>query len=228
MRQPPANLGLEIALDDLRVVEVHLHAQVRDADLLANRVRLPLRVEEVAGHVARVDRLDHDRHVLHGGLLAGEAHVALVRAQPPRPLGVVGALRQHPGHHVDSRTAQRLREAQRRDHAGRELVLASRQRRQAPVAGFPAAGRRVDQHDVELVLRDARRDLPHLEVVAERELDRTKARLRRLAEGLESRLAASADERLAAADIRRWERRTSPAPAAPPVPVAPPGSPIGS
>ena len=53
-------------------------------------------------------------------------------------------------------------------------------------------------------------------------------RLRRLAEGLESRPAASADERLAAADIRRWEQRTSPAPAAPPLPVAPPGSPIGS
>jgi len=52
-------------------------------------------------------------------------------------------------------------------------------------------------------------------------------RLHRLAEGLESRPAASADERLAAADIRRWERRTLPSPDAPPVPVAPPGSPIG-
>jgi hypothetical protein len=38
------------------------------ADLLADRMRLGLRVEEVARVVARVQRLDQDRNVLLGRL----------------------------------------------------------------------------------------------------------------------------------------------------------------
>jgi hypothetical protein len=52
-------------------------------------------------------------------------------------------------------------------------------------------------------------------------------RLGRLADRLENLPAASGDERLAAADVRRWEGRTQPAAAAPATPALPPGSPIG-
>ncbi len=113
--------------------------------------------------------------------------VALVGAQPPRALLVVGALGQHAGHDVQARAVQRLRVAQRGDDARGELVLAAAERREAAVAGLVVAGRRVDQHDLELVLGHAGRDLARLVVVAEGELDGAKARVRGLAEAIEER-----------------------------------------
>jgi hypothetical protein len=49
-----------------------------------------------------------------------------------------------------------------------------------------------------------------------------------LARDLQSRSGLDPDERLALADIERWQKRTQPAPPLPEPPPAPPGSPIGS
>ncbi len=48
----------EVAFDDLAVIPVELHLQVRRADFVANRLRVVPAVQEEAGHVACVDRLD--------------------------------------------------------------------------------------------------------------------------------------------------------------------------
>ena len=53
-------------------------------------------------------------------------------------------------------------------------------------------------------------------------------RLLSLADRLEQLPQPSAFEHLAAADIRRWERREAPAVGPPPTPDVPPGSPIGA
>src|SRR5438067_310958 len=74
-----AQLHREIAFDDLAVVEVHLHLQVRRADVGADGVRLVLAVEEVAGNVARVDWLDDDANAGGGGLGRGEREIVQVR-----------------------------------------------------------------------------------------------------------------------------------------------------
>src|SRR5215471_1909865 len=79
VRQPAADLLRKIALDDLRVVEVHLHLEIRRRDVLADRMRLGLRREQIVRHVARVERLDQDRHALLRGLRAGELEIARIR-----------------------------------------------------------------------------------------------------------------------------------------------------
>ena len=53
-------LHRDIAFDDLAVVDVELHLQIRRADFVADRLRVVLTVQEEAGDVAGVDRLDHD------------------------------------------------------------------------------------------------------------------------------------------------------------------------
>ncbi len=66
-------------------------------------------------------------------------------------------------------------------------MLAPGQRREAAIAGLVIARRRIDQHDLELVLGDARGDFLDLVFVAERELDGAKTGVRRFAEPFEER-----------------------------------------
>ena len=60
-RQPAFGASRPDHLDDLRVVQVRLHPQVRRADRLADRVRVGPACSEVAGHVARIDQFDQQR-----------------------------------------------------------------------------------------------------------------------------------------------------------------------
>ena len=208
VRQPAADLGGEVALHHLRVVEIELHAQVGHGHFLADRVRVGLVVEQVARHVARVDRLDQHGDALLRRLLAGEAQVALVRAQPARPFVGVRGVGHHARHHVQARTAERMRVAQAGHDARRELVLAPRQRRETAIAGGEIARRRVDQHHLEVVLLHPRDDLLDLELVAERKLHGTKARLRRFAEALQERHLVE-HERQVGAEARHTARKRS-------------------
>ncbi len=77
--------------------------------------------------------------------------------------------------------AQRLRDARG------ELRLARRQRREAALAGGEIARRRVDQHALQVVLREPRGDLGRRNVVREGELDSAKTGARRRAEAIEER-----------------------------------------
>ena len=85
-----ADLHRHVAFDDLAVVQVHLHLHVGLADLGHQFVRMVLPVEEEAGDVARVDRLQQQVHALPRGLARGPAQVGdvggpqLARAPGPR------------------------------------------------------------------------------------------------------------------------------------------------
>ena len=154
----PQLLG-QVALDDLRVVEVHLHLEVLRADLGPDRVRLRLRVQQITREVAGVDRLDHDRHALARRFGAGKAQVANVRARAPLALGRIGPFGNDAGHDVDARASERLRVLQRVRDGRSELVLAPRQRCEAAIAGRPVARRCIDQHDFKAMLALPRDDL---------------------------------------------------------------------
>src|SRR5216684_6543445 len=84
--QRPAQLGRQIALDDLRVIEIHLHFHVRHADFLADGVRFSLRCEQITGYVARSDRLNGERYAVLLRFPSCEAQIADERRSMPRAL----------------------------------------------------------------------------------------------------------------------------------------------
>lgn len=171
-RQVLAQLHRHVAFDDLAVVEVELHLQVRCAEGLHDAVCLVLAVQEVAGHVAQVDRLD--QHVPSGrsGTLGRPGDIPFVGGlQPP----AVGALRRETCHHVDPRAAERLGIVQRPREAVTELGFAPRQAGDATVTRVPVTGRRVEQHLLQTVVLQTPGDLTRFEGVGEQVLDRLEA-----------------------------------------------------
>ncbi|MNT44383.1 hypothetical protein D3C72_1809080 [compost metagenome] len=141
-------------------------------------MRVVLPVQEVARHVAQVDGLDEDVAPRAGGLGGGPAQVADAQvlerfALHPR--------RHHARQHVDARAAQRLGILQSLVHPGAELGLAPRLRRCAarlllPCGGHAGAvstaGRRVEQHQLQSVVREPRGDVGGLEGVGKLKLHR--------------------------------------------------------
>ncbi len=109
---------------------------------LDHRHRLARRVQEIAGDVAVVDRLDDHRDALAGEPLGGVAQIGDVDALA---LGAVAPLRPQPGHRVQQPALRRFGVDQRLLDAGAELRLAPRQRRHPALAGRPVAGRHVEQ-----------------------------------------------------------------------------------
>jgi hypothetical protein len=135
----------QIALDDLHVIEVHLHREVRRADLFADGVRLGLRREEISGDIARIDRLDRERDALLRGFPRRQAQVAHERRALARaPLGVP-AVGNKPCHDMHAGTLEGVRIGKRSDDAGGELVLAAGLRCKPAIACVAIAGRGVDQ-----------------------------------------------------------------------------------
>ena len=53
MRQPALELRRDVALDDLRVIEIHLHLEIRGAHFVANRMRVRLGREEIIRSTSR-------------------------------------------------------------------------------------------------------------------------------------------------------------------------------
>jgi len=138
-----ADFHRHVALDDLAVVQVHLHQQVRCADFAHDFMRMVLPVQKVAGNVAGIDRFDQDLHAGAGRLLASPGEVLEVGGAVR---GAVRALGQQARHQVHAPAAQRLGVGQRRlSHAGAKLRLASGQAGQAAFAFVPVARRAVEQ-----------------------------------------------------------------------------------
>lgn len=48
----------DVALHDLGVIKIHLHFEIRRIHLGQQCMRVPLIIQEIARHVARIDRLD--------------------------------------------------------------------------------------------------------------------------------------------------------------------------
>jgi hypothetical protein len=165
--QPAPHLHRQVALHDLRVVQVHLHAKVGCARFLADGVRFGLRVEEVPWNVARVDRLDQrdDAGALELG--AGMTQVLQVRA----PAGcAVGARRQQTGHDVQPRGAERARVIERGGDSGAKLRFAAGERRETALARLPVARRQVEQHAFQLCCAQRGRHLVRRVCVGKKKL----------------------------------------------------------
>src|SRR5690606_25947875 len=73
--QVAAQLGGQVAFDDLAVVEVHLNLEVGQADHVQDAVRLVLAVQEEAGHVPLVDGFDEQVATGSRGLFGRPAQV---------------------------------------------------------------------------------------------------------------------------------------------------------
>ena len=177
-----AQLHREIALDDLAVIEIHLHLEVKCADFRADGVRLVLAVEEKTRNVAGVDRLDHDGDAGRGRLsrrIVEIAHIgrAVERAVLARP--------DQAGHQVHALVAEHARILERARDAAPEFVFAAGQRGEAALARVPIARRPVEQRLGEAVLGQARADVRSRVSVWEQELDALEAVLRGGVEALE-------------------------------------------
>src|SRR5713226_1489493 len=75
-----ADLGGEVALHDLDMVEVELELQVGPADALDDPHRLAGVIEEIAGNVAGVDRLDDGGEAGVGDPVGGPAQIVDIDA----------------------------------------------------------------------------------------------------------------------------------------------------
>ena len=137
------------------MVQVELHLQVGRAHRLHDGVGLVLAVQEEAGDVAGVDRLDQHLHAVRRGLLRRPGQVGQVAVAQR---GAVGAGGHQAGHHMDALAAQRRGVRQRLvEQAATELVHPVGQAGQATLAGVEVAGRGVEQRLRQAMLLQPRR-----------------------------------------------------------------------
>ena len=167
-----ADLRRQVAFHDLAVVQVHLHLQVRRADALDDRVRVGLGVQQVAGEVARVDRLDQRVEPVIAQTLRGPGDVvdvglalrdALALA-PTRP--AIRCTRGQPSAFAYSiaRSTPRRNSSCRPGRAG-----------DTPLPAGPVPRRCIDQHLLQAVPVEFVADRRRAELVGELALDRLEA-----------------------------------------------------
>ena len=165
-------LHRHVAFDDLAVVQVHLHLQIRRADGLHDAVRLVLPVQQVAGDVAAVDRLDQHLAADGGSLPGGPGQVGLVGGLQAGP---VHTRRRQAGHHMQARAAQRVGIGQGLLETAAELGLAAGQAGEAALTGIEVAGRGVEQHLLQAMVGQAPGQRLGLEGIGEEEFHRLEA-----------------------------------------------------
>ncbi len=142
---------MQIAADDLHVIEIELHLDVRLARLGDDVGGVLDVVEEIIRPVARVDRLDQQRDVLGRGEIGGALEIVEKHAVGGRAL-----LGRHlAGKAMDRAAADRRDVIERAGKQPGEILLAPGHRRQAELA-LALARRRVDAEHGELVARDRR------------------------------------------------------------------------
>ena len=165
----------EVALHDLHMVKVELELQIGVADLVDDPHRVGRRVQEIAGDVAVVDRLDDD-----GDAVARRALGRVTQILDVHPLGraSVAALRHEAGHRVHEPATGRLGVDERLVDPGAKLRLAARQRRHPALARGPVSGRHVEQRLGEPVPAQCRRDGFWRVVVGAEIFDRLKTAFR--------------------------------------------------
>ena len=192
-RQVLANFHGHIALDDLAMVEVHLHLEVVRPHGLHDAMGLVLPVEEKAGDIAGVDGLDE--HIPTGRLGLG--------ACPGQVLQVGGlmlrtgfALRQQTGHDMDAGAIEGLGVFQRERKTRTKFGFAPRNAGAAPTPrgpsgldarGIGAARRGIEEHLLQAPVLQSGLNLGSVESVRKQVLDRFKAVLGRGLKTIEER-----------------------------------------
>ena len=168
-----AQFHRQVALDDLAVVQVHLHLQAGRAYGLHQRMGLVLAVQVIARDVSGVDRLDQHRDAQRRGLRCGPGQIGLV-GLGQRFLRRAG--RRQTGHHVHSRASQRDRVRQGLlDEAAAEFGDPVRQAGQPALARLEVAGWRVEQRLGQPQVVQAGGDLLAVKCIGKQVLDRVEA-----------------------------------------------------
>ena len=139
-------------------------------------------VEEVAGHVARVDRLDHDVEAMRREELGGVGHRFAERRDRPG-IAAVGDAR-HQMHALD---AGRFGIGQRGVQALLQIVETIRQRGKSLFAGVPIARRQVEQRLRQAVALEPLADRVRRMLIGKQEFDRGESRFGRRIEAVEER-----------------------------------------
>ncbi len=126
-------------MDDLAVIDIELQLQVRDLEFDDQVAREDKIVEEVSGHVARVDRLDHDIEAVGREKFRGPCHrfVECLDRLAVAPVGDAG-------HQMQPLDAGRLGIGQCGVQALLEILKTLGQRGKAFFAGVPIARRQVE------------------------------------------------------------------------------------
>jgi len=155
-----------LAMDPLAVVDVELQLEVGQRQLRDQRRRLAEIVQEIARHVAAVERLQDDVQPVLGRRRAGEAD-----GLPIACAGLRRARRGDARHHVQPAHPRRQRVVHGLRHARLELRPTLGKHRHAAVAGRPVARRHVEQRDLQPVGLQAIGDLLRRMFVGEEEFD---------------------------------------------------------
>src|SRR5712692_11362458 len=120
-----AQMDGEITLHDLAVIEVELQFDVVAADAVEDGERLGGGVEEIAGDIARIDRLDQQGDAVRRDEVGGAAQIGDEHGSA-FGFGAIGG--PQAGEDVEPLAAGRQRIAQRTFGAGSEIRLAAGQR----------------------------------------------------------------------------------------------------
>jgi hypothetical protein len=150
------------------MIEIELQLQILATRLLDDAHGLAGRVEEIARHVARVDRLDHQCHAFFGQAVGGAPEIgdvdgpSLAPVLGPRPVS---------RHGVKAPALRRARVRQRPLERLHEFVLAPGERGHAPLALGPVARRQIEQRLGQMTPLEPGGDLVGGEIIGKEELD---------------------------------------------------------
>ena len=157
----------DVALHDLHVVDVVLHEQIARAHVGNELKRLCGPVQEEAGNVDRVDRLDQKLDPLPGERVRGEAQIAdqhLVQLDP------IGAVRRDADQAVELTAIERLGVVDGARDAVAKLLDPVGQDGDAALAGRPVAGGKIVQHLGQPVLVQLLAQLGLVEIIRETDI----------------------------------------------------------
>ncbi len=160
----------DVAADDLHMIEIELDAHVGLADLADDVGGVLDVVEEVAGPVARIDRLHQDFDVPGRGEVGSAGDIRDIDALGRRTL-----LGRHvPGQAMHRAAADRADVIERLGKRRLPVLLAAGQRRKAELA-LAASARRIDAEDGEAVADDLRLHRRRRHLVGKLQLDALEA-----------------------------------------------------
>ena len=175
----------KVAFDDLAVVTVELHLEIRRAHFSANYLRVVLTVQKETGHIARIDRLDHDGDAVPLRGLGGIGEILQIHLAMPRARLIRA---DQTGHHMQLAIAEHTRVIERGFDAAAKFVFAARQRCNAAFACRPIAGRRIEERLIQTVRLEPRLDVAGTKIIGKQKLHGLEAVFRRSGETVEKRV----------------------------------------
>ena len=166
------------------MIEIHLHLEIGRAHFSTDGMTFGLVVDEIAGHVAGIDRLDHQHQAMFGQLFRCQFEVGDIDRTV---FGPISAFREHAGHGVDRRRPHRQRVFNGLVDPGGKFRLTPRQRSDTALTSGPVTGWHVKEGILEIVLFQPSGDIGRRIIVGEEEFNRRETGLGRRSKTLRKR-----------------------------------------